>query len=189
MNSWDEQVQIEKARRDPRAFGPIYDRYVERVYGFIFRRTGDHQLAEDITAATFETALRNIRQFKWQGTGMIAWLYRIARNIMIGHFRRQRFVISLTNLFERGYQPRTKINFVERFETHDWLVTAFAQLSSKDQEIIALRFFEDLSSDEVANILKCSKNVLYLRLHRALERLRKALKKTDEIREVSSEEA
>lgn len=187
MDHFDEQSLVEQAQHDPAAFGPLYDRYVERIYSFIFHRTGNRQIAEDITAATFESALRSIKKFQWRGRGISAWLYRICRNKLIGHYRRQRFTTSLRALMERGFQPRMHGDFTEEFETNDWLIDAYSQLDVNDREVIALRFFEDLSSDEVAHILKCSKDRLYLRLHRALDRLRKKLEKANESHEVANE--
>ena len=57
----DEQNLIERARRDPQAFAELYDRYVDRIYAYVFRRTGEVVLAQDVTSATFEKALRHLQ--------------------------------------------------------------------------------------------------------------------------------
>lgn len=178
MGDLDERLLIERARRDPAAFGPVYDRYVERIYAFIYRRTGDQQVAEDLTAATFEGALRAIQRFKWSEAGFAAWLYRIARNKLIGHYRRRRLAAPLSALVQ-GRPPPGRADFAAQFENNDWLITAYKQLSARDREVIALRFFEGLSSDEAAAVLRCSKPNLYVRLHRALSRLATILEATE----------
>lgn len=175
MGDTDEKLLIERARQDPSAFGPIYDRYVERIYAFLYRRTGNNETAEDLTAATFEAALRNVKRFRWKGAGITAWLYRIARNKLIGHYRRQQITDSLNALLARRTQMPGRAEFAEQFETNDWLITAYRKLTARDREVIALRFFEGLSSDEAAAVLDCSKSNLYVRLHRALRRLAREL--------------
>lgn len=176
MSDSDEQQLIEAAQQDPGAFGPIYDRYVERIYAFVYRRTSNVESAEDLTAATFEAAMRNINRYQWKGTGIAAWLYRIARNKVVGHYRRRRIADSLGAIWQRQLPAPRRADFAEQFETNDWLITAYQQLSARDREVIALRFFEGLSSDEAARALGCSKSNLYVRLHRALRRLAALLK-------------
>ncbi|HUV28497.1 MAG TPA: sigma factor, partial [Anaerolineales bacterium] len=63
----DEQSLIEQASHDPQAFAALYDRYVEQIFLFALRRTGDRVLAEDVTSATFEKALRHLRSHGWKG--------------------------------------------------------------------------------------------------------------------------
>ncbi len=161
---------IEKAKTDSAAFAALYDCYVERVYLFVRRRAEGDAIAEDITAITFEKALRALANYEPKGAGFCAWLYRIARNELISHQRKQRW---LTMLHPNHASP---LNL-------DWLVThneevaelrqALAQLSSADQELLALRFFEELTNPEIAEVLGCPVETIYVRLHRALKRLTK----------------
>jgi RNA polymerase sigma-70 factor (ECF subfamily) len=171
MPETDERL-VQQAQRDPQAFGPLYDRYVDRIYGFAFRQTGDEALAGDVTSATFEKALRNLRRFRWQGISFCAWLYRIARNEITQTYRRQRLFTPLLTwqVSEINVELTVQAN-----EQRDALEVAFSNLSEDDQDVLALRFFEDLPSAEVAEILGCSVQNVYMRLHRALGRLRKRL--------------
>lgn len=180
MTNPDERSLIDQARRDPQAFGPLYERYVDLIYAFVYRRTGDRHLTEDITAATFEAALRNLKNFQWQDKGFAVWLYRIARNKLIQHYRRQRYLAPFKLFAANQRKVDTRPQFIDQIETNDTLSTALSQLSYKDQEIIGLRFFEDLSTAEVAAILDCSKENVYLRLHRALRRLREHIEVLDQ---------
>ena len=172
MTDVDEKALVEQAKRDPQAFGALYDRYVERIYAFAYRRTQDEAAAEDMTSVTFEKALRHIRSYRWQGVSFGAWLYRIARNEVVQHHRRRRFTLPLL----QWHVSETNVEAsVQTSEQRDAVQAAFARLSEGDQEVLTLRFFEELSSAEVAEVLGCSVQNVYLRLHRALGRLRKHL--------------
>ncbi len=174
----DEKDLIEQAKHDPQAFAALYERYVDRIYAYAYRRTGDQALAQDITSATFEKALRAIHRFEWRGVSIGAWLYRIAHNEMTQHFRRQRFQAPLDLL---RAEPHTDDNAYQMVELKDELQTAFSRLAEKDQEILALRFFEELTSAEAAEVLDCTIKNVYLRLHRALKRLRSLVNEVEEM--------
>ena len=175
MDDTDEIALIAQARDDPLAFVTLYERYVEPIFGFVYRRTHDETLASDITSATFEKALHSIRRYQWRGVSFGAWLYRIARNEIAQHYRRRLFLPLL-------HQYPTTLDVeqtVQSNQQRDSLYAALAKLSQADQELITLRYFESLSSAEVAAILGCSVDNVYLRLHRALGRLRKHLEPLD----------
>ncbi len=184
MPDIDEKALVEQAQRDPQAFAALYDRYVERIYAFAYRRTQDEAAAEDVTSMTFEKALRHIRSYRWQGVSFGAWLYRIARNEIAQHHRRKRFTLPLLQWHVSEMNVEAS---VQTSEQRDAVQAAFARLSEGDQELLTLRFFEELSSAEVAEVLGCSVQNVYLRLHRALGSLRKQLESAME--NVEGEEA
>lgn len=173
----EEKALVEQAQRDPQAFAALYDRYVERIYAFAYRRTQDEAAAEDVTSVTFEKALRHIQGYRWQGVSFGAWLYRIARNEITQQHRRRRFTLPLLQWHVSEINVEAS---VQTSEQHDAVQAAFARLSESDQEVLTLRFFEELSSAEVAEVLGCSVQNVYLRLHRALGRLRKQLETATE---------
>lgn len=169
----DEPELIRRAQKDPQAFGWLYDRYVRRIYAFVYHRCGDSTVAQDVTAATFEKALQNIGRFKWQGVAFGAWLYRIARNELNGYYRRERHTSDVDwRVLETQLAP-------SRNGKHDALHAAFGALPDDDRELLTLRFFEDLSSAEVAEVLNTSVNNVYVRVHRALQRLRVEIEKLE----------
>jgi RNA polymerase sigma-70 factor (ECF subfamily) len=177
----DERALVQKAQRDRQAFGVLYDRYFTRIYQFVYRRTGDEALTQDITSATFEKALANLWRFRWQGVSFGAWLYRIARNELAQHYRRARRTRPLLSWHLADAQALPPNGH------QDALNTAFAKLSDADRELLTLRFFEDLESAEVAAILGCSVPNVYVRLHRALQRLRREMDKLER-KELDTEE-
>ncbi len=168
-----ERRLVEAAQEDADAFGALYDRYVERIHGYAYRRTGDAQSAEDITAATFERALRNLPRYRWRGVGFGAWLYRIAHNEIASRRRRQAVWQRVRSTLSLAQPDAVDVEWlVQRNERGEQLRAALATLSARDQDVLVLRFFEELSSEETAAVLSCSVDNVYVRLHRALQRLR-----------------
>jgi RNA polymerase sigma-70 factor (ECF subfamily) len=168
----DEQSLIEQARRDPQAFSTLYDRYIEQIYRYSLRRTGDRGLAEDVTSATFEKALRHLQSHGWKGTSYKAWLYMLASQQVIEHHRRNQRYIALPDNSEAEIDIEEEVDI-----TLQWIhiAQALGELSQNDQEIITLRLIERLSNTETAQFLRCSPQNASVRLYRALGRLRKIL--------------
>ncbi|MCL4264619.1 MAG: RNA polymerase sigma factor [Anaerolineae bacterium] len=169
----NDQTLIEQAKRDPQAFAWLYDRYVDRIYRYAYRQTGDEALAQDVTAVTFERALRHIQRYQWRGQSVLAWLYRIARNEAISQQRKRKWLTPWPLMGQT--ETRATETAVLHHQRHEALHHALTRLPAKDREIIALRFFEELSGEEVAEVLACSPNTMYVRLHRALKRLQSQL--------------
>lgn len=172
MSSADEISLVDQARDDPQAFGELYNRYVKQVYLFALRRVGDRALAEDITSATFEKALRHLREKGWNGKSYLAWLYLIAHQQVIQNHRREiRYFTLPTDL---PVEPNIEAQVHSRLRWNS-ILQAFHQLTPRDQEVIALRLFDQLSNAEAAVYLDCSPQNVSVRLYRALKHLRKKL--------------
>lgn len=172
MSLSEEQSLVEQAQRDPQAFAALYDRYVQPIYWFALRRTGDRTLAEDITSATFEKALRHLRKYGWKGNSYLAWLYRLAYQQMIQYHRSNHRYVSFpaeqSGDIDVERQAQASIQ-------RQALIQAYRCLPDDDQELIALRLFDQLSGTEVAEILGCSPQNVYVRTYRALNRLRREI--------------
>ena len=176
-SSDDDHSLAEAARLEPQAFAVLYERYIDRIYAYALRQAGDVSLAQDVTSATFEKALRSLRQRDWRGQSFLAWLYRIARNEAIHHHRLgSRMAEMPPDLPASESQEDGLMAAQERQE----LFCALSRLSARDQEVLNLRFIEGLSSAEAAEVLGCSLPNLYLQAHRALRRLRKMIAELEE---------
>lgn len=178
MSASDEQSLVENARYDPRSFAELYDRYVKPVFWFALRRTGDCTQAEDVTSATFEKALRHLRQYGWKGSSYLAWLYRIAYQQIVQHHRHNHRYVSLLSDWpaETDVEQQAQSSLQRQA-----IVQAWQNLSKNDQEVISLRLFDRLSSTEAAEFLGCSIENVYVRLYRALEHLRHQLEALEEL--------
>lgn len=191
MTHADEVKLVEQARQDPKAFARLYDQYVERIYTYVARQVQETAVAQDITAATFEKALRHIRRYRPQEAGLAPWLYTIARNEIAQHYRRGRFLapwhrnhrdeVDEPQISNGDGRPIESLVLAE--ERIGALHAALRILGEADRDLLTLRFLEDLSTEDVATILGCSRANVYVRLHRALTRLRGHLEHAEAAKE------
>lgn len=169
---FDEQRLVQEAKTNPAAFGPLYDRYVIRILTYVRREVGDQALAEDITAKTFERALSQIHKFEWRGKSILAWFYTIARNEITSYHRREGRIYAWNPKLDDTVSEMNVEQSVQKNEQKEQLIRAMTALSAPDRELLTLRFLEGLPSKEVADMLGIKPRVLYVRVHRALEKLR-----------------
>lgn len=177
MNLDDERALVERAKASAEGFGELYDRYYDRLYAYAYRRTASRQETEDITSAIFEEVLRGIGRFQWRDIPLSAWLYRIANNVISDHYR-QRYraeAVELARVVETASDGQGPEEWIAQQEGREAMKRALAALSQRDQDVINLVFFEDLPREEVARVLGCSVANVYVRLHRALQRLRRQM--------------
>lgn len=172
-----ERGLVARAREDAAAFAELYDFYLPRLYGFIYRRVQDRCVAEDLTAMTFQRALENVRRPEFRNDCFGGWLYRVASNLVVDHVRRDsRFVA----MGEREGQEAPRDLAADTLAAaldRDQLRRALRSLSSAHREVLVLRFYDDLDTTEMCTVLGCSRETLAVRLHRALRALRLAVAK------------
>jgi RNA polymerase sigma-70 factor (ECF subfamily) len=174
----DDGELVARARRDPGAFGALYRRYVDRIYSFAHRRTWNREAAEDVTAATFERAYRHLDRFDPTGAGFGPWLFRIAANELVDHYRREGR--SSTRRGQRALRVLADEatlddhDRLEREEEVDQMLEALTTLRPRYQQVLTLRYLGGLSPDDSAKAMGCSKPVLAVTLHRALAALRRS---------------
>jgi RNA polymerase sigma-70 factor, ECF subfamily len=168
---------VERARTDPDAFAELYRRYVNRVHAFVYRRSRSTEIADEITSATFERALRALPGFRWREGGFQAWLYRIAANELASHYRRAQRQHS-----ERGQRAARQLHEASTAVEHpldndegDLVLQALGRLNERYQRAITLRYLTGLSPEEAAHAMGLNKATLAVVLHRALGALRKAM--------------
>ena len=169
----DERELIEAAKRDRAAFTPLYDCHAERIFAYAWRETGDEAVAEDVTAAVFEYALRNIGRYEQRGVPFSAWLYRIARSEIAGHYRRRKWLTPWQPKLERiSVDPQIEQQLQQQFALRR-VHAGLMRLSNRDQEIVRLHFHEQLTHSEIGVVLNCSTRNVAVRLHRAIQRLKR----------------
>lgn len=174
-----EQKLVDRAQRDPKAFGELYDRYYPKIYHYVLGRTGDVELTMDITSTTFFKALTEIKRFRWQGVSFCAWLYRIATNEVYAHYRKQKNSVALIEnimALPGDVDPLDEvIEAEEELQRHrDFLKLRekLARLPEKYQDVITLRFFENKEISEIAEILGKPEGTVKSLLHRGIARLK-----------------
>jgi RNA polymerase sigma factor (sigma-70 family) len=153
-------------------FARVYSEHVWLIYGFLAYRVSDRQVAEDLTQATFERALRAWSRFDPRRASERSWLLAIARNLLIDHYRRAGS--RRTEPFEEHLAP-TVPGPEEQFTTTPDLGEALAKLSDRDREVLALRFGADLNGPEIAELLGLSLANVQQIVSRSLRKLRDLL--------------
>jgi RNA polymerase sigma-70 factor (ECF subfamily) len=172
-----ERALVELARADVAAFGELYDFYLPRIYGFVFRRVQDRDVAEDLTSMTFQRALENVRRADFRNDCFGGWLFRVASNAVVDHARRDRRFVSLVNLQESDEPGDLALDALAAALDRDQLRRALLGLAAGHRELLVMRFYDDLDTTELCAAFGCSRETLAVRLHRALRALRAAIAK------------
>ena len=168
---------IARAKEDPQAFGLLYERYVGSIYNYIYYRTSNHHDAEDLTARTFYRALKHIPRYVDRGAPFSAYLYRIAHNIVANWYRdhSRRRIISLDELVMRTLKREGPAALAEEREVQDLLLQAVRRLPPERQQLLILKFVEQMSNAEIAQVMGRTEGAIKSLYHRTLVELRKKL--------------
>ncbi len=173
----EDQDLVALAKADKEAFGELYERYLPKIYSYVYYRTGNTHDAEDLTAKVFFRALLHIGKYVDRGLPFQAWLYRIAHNLVANWHRDQgrRKIIALDEYmthFLRGDAPE---QLAEEREEIGELMAALRQLPEDRQQLLLLKFSEQLSNAEIGQIMGRSEGAIKSLYHRTLLALRAEL--------------
>lgn len=161
--------------REAEAWSAVYEEYFPRVYRYTALRVGNKTEAEDLAGQVFLKALESIDSFRWRGVPLSAWLFRIARNLIIDHWRTTRSKISLPldeSLVNGDADP---VAIAEGNLEVKQVFQAIGLLTKSQREVIELRFIAGLSVAEVSKVLGKSEGAVKVMQHSALAALRKML--------------
>ena len=161
---------------DSSAFGSLYDHYQAMIYRFVVIKVGSREEAEDITHQVFLSAWQKIGAYKHRGYPFSSWLYRIARNQIVDHYRAKRTEVSIDKIDPELFAAteRSSADLAQKFRIEN-VQRAIAALKPDYQDVIIMRFVEDVSLKEAAAALKKSEGAIKLIQHRAIKELKKAL--------------
>jgi RNA polymerase sigma-70 factor, ECF subfamily len=174
----EEELKIEnsilqRSKKDPKAFGELYEKHFDRIFNFIYRQTDDEDLTADLCSQTFLIALKNIDRYEFRGVPFSAWLYKIASNEVNKHYRKEKHdkVFSIEEVRVRELMDMVNEGWDD--ELMQRLVRYLKELPTEMLEVLELRFFEDKDFKEIAFILDITESGAKMRTYRALDRLRK----------------
>jgi RNA polymerase sigma-70 factor, ECF subfamily len=170
MQPNDEQL-VQQARQTPSQFALLYDRHVTSVYRYLLARVGNLQDAEDLTSQTFLDALENLNRYRGSGD-FRAWLFRIARNKSIDHYRKHKRDVSLmedADFVDNDIQ--TPDDAAEQSITTASVIRQLKNLSPDRAEVISLRLFAGLETKEIAVTLNKPETAVRMLLHRGIRDL------------------
>ena len=161
------------AKADPGAFGALYERYVNKIYNYVYYRVGNHQDAEDLTSRTFFRALKHIGNYEDRGAPVSAWFYRIAHNLVANWHR------------DQGRHPVVSLEAVPREDSPDWpeaaavtneererLFAVVRRMPADRQRLLVLKFGGRMSNAEIGAIMERTEGAIKSLYHRTLIALR-----------------
>jgi len=166
---------ITDARSDPESFAPLYERYYDRIYLYLYRLCSNSSLAEDLTSETFMKALRGLRTYRHGNIPFSSWLYRIAHNSFVSHYRREKVRRLFGAMTEKNSRETSTITNplrdIEMERVGEKILKFINRLKPRDQFILTMRYFEDMSIGDVALASGLQETNVRTRLHRSLKRL------------------
>jgi RNA polymerase sigma-70 factor (ECF subfamily) len=173
-------ADVRAAQADRAAFGALYRRYLDRVYGYCFYLLGDHHDAEDATERTFMAALAAIDRYRDEGSTFRSWLFRIAHNQLVNALRSRgrRRARSLDDVAEpvADVDPAGVVGLAEESRR---LRRALEALPDDRRQVVILRFVDGLSAREIGAVLGRSEGAVRVLQHRALRQLAGILGQSD----------
>ena len=172
-------LQRRAAALDPDALAEIYDQYSTKIYSYIYHRTGDSGIAEDLAGDVFVRMIEALKSDRAWTTSLQGWLYRIAHNLVVDHFRRQskRDGPELDERWMAAEDPTTSF---EGLFSSNQLRIAMRFLTEEQRQVIFLKFAEGLTNVEVAEIMDKTEGAIKALQHRGLEAMRRVVGDTIE---------
>lgn len=165
---------VELAKDDKNAFGELYERYIKKIYNYVYYRTGNQHDAEDLTARVFFRAMAHIESYTERGVPFQAWLYRIAHNLVANWHRDRgrRKIIPLDEFVASSLRSEAPDKSAEDAEEKELLLAAIRRLPEDRQQLLVLKFVDQLSNAEIGEIMDRTEGAIKSLYHRTLTALR-----------------
>lgn len=176
MERLKEAILLSRLKRgDQTAFAETYDLFAPRLYRHVLYRTSAPEVAEDIMSETFLRAWQVVRERAEEIRSLKAFLYRIAGNLVIDHYRRQaRAPTALTEEMEKTLVHDARIPETADLSLgRDRLAAALGRLRAETRALLVMRYIDDLPIEEIARQVGKERNAVYVALHRAVKELQR----------------
>jgi RNA polymerase sigma-70 factor (ECF subfamily) len=180
----DIEILVKRAQeKDKAAFSELFDLYYDKVLNYVFRRVLNTEYAKDITSNTFLKVLKNLDQFEWRNGpfSFSGWIFKIATNEVNQYFRKQnryRLTIDDPDFKELGDDNKVAEEIEKKIDNDKYLLIlnkAIKQLKPIYQDILHLKYFEDMSYQEISQVLQKNESTIRVYSQRAKEELRAIL--------------
>ncbi len=175
----EDQSIARRAKEDQTAFGELYERHVTAIYRYLYYRCGSVEDAEDLTARVFMRALKHIHHYDDRGVPFTAWLYRIAHNVVANYHRdnSRHPSVPLDEVELHGAHSDDSDLKIDSQRQRERLLYAIRTLPEERQQLVVLKFVEQLQNAEIGQIMNRSEGAIKSLYHRTLIQLREALDK------------
>ena len=164
---------------DEQKMEEIYQLYFPMIYNYVFSRMMHRADTEDIVSHIFMKVFSNLRRFDPEKSAMKTWIFRIAQNVMIDHYRKQRASLSLDSCVD-AVPDEVQVHFDEQYEhfcqsRRQMIFEALRQLPERDRMLVYYRYYLHVSNREIARMLGMKENTISAALYRARVKLRDLL--------------
>src|SRR3989344_1037605 len=165
-----ELQQIKEAKKgNKEAFGALYDHYLPQIYRYVYLKVSNSQEAEDLAHEVFLSAWQNVYKYKHRGFPFSSWLYQIARNSVIDFYRTSKKNVQIETVSEEFLQVNSSISEQLNIDLElEKIKKIISLLKPEYQDVLIMRFIEDLSPEEISKALDKSEGAVRLIQHRAL---------------------
>jgi RNA polymerase sigma-70 factor, ECF subfamily len=173
----DEQALVEAAKKDPAKFAPLYDKYYEQLFRYIYQRVDDKEQAFDAVQQVFVKAMSSLHKYEFRGVPFASWLYRIASSEVNNVYRAENAqrTVNIDSVGVYGMMEEMEETKIDQY--HDKIVEIIGnELAEDELQLIEMRFFEKRSFKEMGEILNVTENNAKVRTYRILEKLKKIIK-------------
>jgi RNA polymerase sigma-70 factor (ECF subfamily) len=168
----DERELVERAKRDPREFGALYDRHFQQIYRFVYSRVREQTAAEDVTSEIFIKALKAMPRYQDTGRPFAAWLYQIAVNAIADRYRTLRPAQSLDDFHDLSVAGPALEDLAAHRDELRRIWTLVEQLPAHQKTALVLKFQEDMKIEDIAVAMGKTAGAVKLLIHRGVSRLR-----------------
>lgn len=177
----DHELIKQAQRGDPHAFGDLYEIHAPVVFRYLFSHLGSMMDAEDLTGEVFLKAWQSLPKYTERGVPFLAFLFRIARNALVDHYRQNNRVEDQDPDDMDGYRSDGSTEPLEIVGSHieqQKMLNILTGLRPDYQSVLTLRFISELSTEEIAQVMKRSIGAIRVLQHRALAALREEINRT-----------
>lgn len=173
----DERELVEKAKKDKKYFEKLYEMYFDRIYSYIYYRTFNHPLTEDLTSETFMKVLRSLDRFEWKENGSFsAWIFRIAQNVVNDYYRSKKEFVDIEKISDSSWLRNPEEELLDKVEK-DIIKSALSKLTKDQQEVVILRYSANMKFHEIAKVKNKSDVAVRALFFRAIHSLKEMLLK------------
>lgn len=183
MEKSEEKKLIAEIKKNPKRFEIVYDQYFDRIFSYVLKRIQNFETAKDICSEVFIKAFLSFRRYKWKGIPLVIWLFKIAQNEIRLYFRDKKYKPQyLTSEYEHlKHQTSPGIeeekiqaeNQFQKIKTIKKLINDLNQLSENERECISLKYIENLTIEEISQVMNMKTGTIKSHLSRGIEKLKK----------------
>ncbi len=168
---------VERAKKDKKYFEKLYELYFDKIYSYIYYRTFNHPITEDLTSETFMKVLRSLDRFEWKENGSFsAWIFRIAQNVVNDYYRNKKEVVDIEKISDSSWLRNPEDELLDKVEK-DIIKSALSKLTKDQQEVVILRYGANMKFHEIAKVKNKSDVAVRALFFRAMHSLKEMLLK------------